>query len=173
MIHRIAITGPESTGKSWLAEQLARHYGEPWVPEYSREYLEKLGRPYEMDDILYIAAGQFNAENELIKSAEKYIFSDTEFLVTYIWSMVKYGEAHSWLNNMATTHRYSHYLLCNTDLPWEFDPLREHPHYRDELLKLYIRELEERKLPYTLISGAGEERLQNAIRALKDAGLTI
>ena len=166
MIKRISITGPESTGKSWLAQKLASLYGEPWAEEYSREYLNKLNRPYNFEDILLIAQGQFKLEEENAKSAKAWLFCDTDFLVTRIWCLVKYGKSHPWIDQMADTHIYDHYLLCNTDLPWEPDPLREHPELRDELMQLYLDELTFRELPFTVISGQDDDRLQAAVKAI-------
>ena len=166
MIKRISITGPESTGKSWLAMQLASRYGEPWAEEYSREYLNKLDRPYNFEDILLIAQGQFKLEEEQAKSAKSYLFCDTDFLVTRIWCLVKYGKSHPWIDHMADTHIYDHYLLCNTDLPWEPDPLREHPELREDLMQLYLDELTYRELPFTVISGQDDDRLQAAVKAI-------
>ena len=166
MLKRISITGPESTGKSWLAEKLSSQYGEPWAEEYSREYLNNLNRPYNYEDILLIAQGQFKLEEENAKSARAYLFCDTDFLVTRIWCLVKYGKVHPWIDLMADTHIYDHYLLCNTDLPWEPDPLREHPELRNELLQLYLDELTYRELPFTIISGQDDDRLQAAVKVI-------
>ena len=166
MLKRISITGPESTGKSWLAEKLSYHYGEPWAEEYSRDYLNKLNRPYNFDDILLIAQGQFKLEEENAKLADSYLFCDTDFLVTRIWCLVKYGKSHPWIDQMADTHIYKHYLLCNTDLPWEPDPLREHPELRNELMQLYLDELTYRELPFTVISGQDDDRLQAAVKVI-------
>ncbi|MDY0103547.1 MAG: ATP-binding protein [Lentimicrobium sp.] len=166
MIKRISITGPESTGKSWLAEQLAGYYQDAWVPEYAREYLNHRHHPYGFEDILHIAKGQFKREEKQAETAQKFLFCDTDFLVTHIWGMVKYSKSHPWIETMKNTHIYDLYLLCDTDLPWEPDPLREHPEQRDELLELYINELFEQKLPYTLISGQGQARLHAAIAAI-------
>lgn len=166
MIRRISITGPESTGKSWLAQQLALHFQEPWVPEYAREYLNNLDHPYGFEDILHIAEGQYRLEKEKIRTAKHYLFCDTDFLVTHIWGMVKYGRSHHWIENKKNNHIYDLYLLCDTDLPWEPDPLREHPEQRKELLELYLKELYELKFPYSLISGQGKARLNAAITAI-------
>jgi NadR type nicotinamide-nucleotide adenylyltransferase len=163
---KIAITGPESTGKSMLAEQLASHYHTVWVPEYAREYLEKNGPAYCEEDVLFIAKGQLAKEMETEPKAGDYLFSDTEFLVLKIWSDVKYGRCHPWILQQAGQHLYDLYLLCDIDLPWEFDPLREHPEMRKELFDLYCRELNERKLPYEIIRGTGPVRLENAIQCV-------
>lgn len=170
---RIAITGPESTGKSWLTAQLAAFYQAPFVPEYSREYLESLGRPYEYEDILAIAQGQLNAEESMAKNSDAlWLFSDTDLLVTYIWCQVKYGKVHPWIVEKLSSHSYHHYLLCDIDLPWQPDPLREHPHRRNEIFSLYIKALKQHGFPFTIIRGEGETRLFNAVTAVNES-LTI
>ena len=113
-----------------------------------------------------IAQGQFKLEEKNARSAAAYLFCDTDFLVTRIWCLVKYGKSHPWIDLMANTHIYDHYLLCNTDLPWEPDPLREHPELRNELMQLYLDELTFRELPYTIISGQGDDRLQAAVKVI-------
>lgn len=168
MIKVISITGPESTGKSWLARSLADFYSEPWVPEYAREYLGKLKRPYDFNDILKIAQEQYAAELRLMKNAKDWLFCDTDFLVTHIWSKVKYGKSHLWIEEMLHSHKYHHYLLCNTDLPWEEDPLREHPGYRHELFEMYRFELQRLNLPFTIVSGQGNDRMTSALNVLQN-----
>ncbi len=167
MIKRIAITGPESTGKSWLAAGLAEEFSEPWVPEFARYYLEKLSRDYNFEDVLEIAKGQFSAEEAAATLAKEWLFCDTDFLVTRIWCLVRFGKSHEWIDQMANTHVYDHYLLCDTDLPWEADPLREHPKFRRELFQMYLAELELRKLPFTIVSGKGEQRQRRAVEGMK------
>jgi NadR type nicotinamide-nucleotide adenylyltransferase len=167
MIKRIAITGPESTGKSWLAAGLAEEFSEPWVPEFARFYLEKLNKPYNFDDVLEIARGQFKTEEAAAALAKEWLFCDTDFLVTRVWCLVRFGKSHPWIDQMADQHLYAHYLLCNTDLPWEADPLREHPHLRKELFEMYLTELEKRRLPFTIVSGTGDERLMKGVEVLR------
>jgi NadR type nicotinamide-nucleotide adenylyltransferase len=163
MIRKIAITGPESTGKSLLAEQLAHHYNTVWVPEYAREYLENIKHPYEETDILKIAQGQLNAEQSKINQARDFLFCDTELIVTKIWSEVKYNHCDPWILTTIDTHRYDLFLLCDIDLPWEPDPLREHPEKREFLFDLYYKELIRRKLPFDIVNGEGKVRVTNAI----------
>jgi NadR type nicotinamide-nucleotide adenylyltransferase len=162
-IIKIAITGPESTGKSMLAQLLADHYRTVWVPEFARVYLLQLERPYNYADILKIAKGQKKSEKALEKIARKIMFSDTELLVTKIWCDVKYGKCHQWILDSIEKQAYDLYLLCDIDLPWEPDPLREHPDSRKELFDLYQKELVQRKLNYRVVSGMDDVRLKNAL----------
>ncbi|MDP1624038.1 MAG: ATP-binding protein [Bacteroidales bacterium] len=166
MIRKIAITGPESTGKSALAEQLADHFQTTWVPEYARQYLNHLGRPYEEKDILLIAKGQLAAEASQLSYANILLFCDTELLVTKIWSEVKYHRCNPWILETIKVHRYDLYLLCDIDLPWQEDPLREHPDQRQYLFDLYYNELKNRKFPFRVVRGRGQERLENAIKII-------
>ena len=168
MIRTIAITGPESTGKSMLAEQLSAHYKTTWVPEYARKYLEEIGRPYEEDDILEIAKGQLAGEAEQLTKAAGYLFCDTEMLVTKIWSEVKYKRCHPWISEAFEQHCYDLYLLCDIDLPWQYDPLREHPDQRQFLFDLYHNELTSRKYPFRIVRGTGPARLQNAVEFIEN-----
>ncbi|MEI7499925.1 MAG: ATP-binding protein [Bacteroidota bacterium] len=168
MIRRIAVTGPESTGKSILTEQLAIYFNTSWVPEYAREYLEKLGRPYEENDIVKIAKGQLARESNQLKSADKYLFCDTELLVTKIWSEVKFNRCDQWILKKIETHHYDLYLLCDIDLPWQSDPLREHPNRRQYLYNLYYNELSDRHFPFDVISGTGDERMNSALKTIEN-----
>ena len=158
---RISITGPESTGKSCLAQQLAGHYQTLWVPEFARKYLEDNKRSYTYEDILVIAKAQFKEENSAAGRTEL-LFCDTDFCVTSIWCNVKYGKCHGWITDKLEQNHYGLYLLCDIDLPWQYDPLREHPEMRSELFGMYRDLLEEKGFNYRVVKGIGEERLKNA-----------
>jgi len=164
MIKRIAITGPESTGKSRLAEELAMHYKTIWVAEYAREYLEIINRPYNYDDILQIAKGQLDRENAAVEKAKNCMFCDTDFTVTKIWCEFKYNQCHDWINEQFLYHQYDLYLLCDTDIPWAFDPQRENPNEREELFQIYQQILKDAKFPFAIVTGIGDLRLKNTIK---------
>ncbi len=163
MTKRISITGPESAGKSDLAKALAEHYQTVWVPEYARDYLNNLNRPYDYEDILKIAKGQVKAEKKILKYSNRLIFVDTEMIVLKIWCVVKYGKCHPWILDRLAKQNYELYLLTDIDLPWQPDPLREHPDKRRELFNLYLDELKKRNLPFEIVNGFGQQRLLNAI----------
>ncbi len=160
---KISITGPESTGKSWLASCLAEHYASAWVPEFARTYLEEIGRPYTYEDILYIAQQQHESEVKAGKHSGL-VFCDTDFCVTRIWCQVKYGKCHPWIESELDKNEYGLYLLCDIDLPWQYDPLREHPEMRSELFSMYHNLLREKQFNFRIVSGMDNDRLQNAIR---------
>ena len=157
---KIAIIGPESTGKSTLTKDLANYFGEPFVPEYGRKYLETNGNQYDESDLLKISEGMLEAENKAAKKANRFLFCDTDLIMIKVWYEVKYGECHPYVLAKLAEQPYDFYLLCSPDLPWVPDSLRENPGIRKELFKLYKANLELYKLPYQLIGG--EERLAQA-----------
>ncbi len=167
MVKKIAITGPESTGKSTLSAALAEALGTIWVPEFAREYLETLGRPYEESDLLRIAKGQIELQEELEARSNKYLICDTELLVMKIWSEHKYGRCHPWILQKLQEINYDLYILPYIDVPWEEDPLREHPDLREHFYKKYRAELLLRNANFIEVRGSLENRLQQAIIAVK------
>jgi NadR type nicotinamide-nucleotide adenylyltransferase len=162
MLRRVAVTGPESTGKSKLAAWLANAYQTLWVPEYAREYLEKYGPDYTLADVEKIARGQLERENRMAEKATRVLFCDTDLLVTKIWCEEVFGACSAWIDEQFRKHRYDLYLLCSPDIAWEPDPLRENPDDRDRLFALYRQTLEENKLSYRIVTGTGEARFENA-----------
>ena len=158
---RIAVTGPESTGKSSIVKQLADCYGCSYVPEYAREYLTNLNRPYSALDVETIARKQMELEDSISSNSQN-IFYDTDLLVCHIWMEVVFGSCPDWLIAESRKQRYSHTLLMNIDITWEPDPLREHPHLREEIFTRYKTALTEDQRPFTIISGVNEARFENA-----------
>jgi nicotinamide riboside kinase len=166
-IIRIAITGPESTGKSALAKELARHYQSCYVREAARRYIAKLKRPYTYEDLGIIARLQLAAEKYYMKKAKAYLFMDTELIVMKIWFINSFGNCPKWILKKLEEITYDLYLLCDIDLPWEPDPQREHPGQREYFYKKYHDEITSRNLPFVVISGTGRQRTQNAIDAIE------
>ncbi|HPE43746.1 MAG TPA: ATP-binding protein [Bacteroidales bacterium] len=159
---KIAITGPESTGKSWLAEKLADHYQTQWVPEYAREYLHE--KPdYNVADVVNIAKGQLQLQQRLLEANPTILFTDTEMLVCKIWLEFVFGLQDDFIENALKNQHYDLYLLCDIDLEWEPDPLREHPEQRKILFELYKSYLEKMQFPYRIVSGKGRQRLEKAV----------
>lgn len=167
-IRKVAITGPESTGKSWLTRRLADFYGTAFVPEYAREYIDKLRGEYGKQDLYQIACGQLEKEKQALSAAKQFLFCDTELLVIKIWSLHAFGECHPWILSQIEQNTYDLYLLCDIDLPWEPDPQREHPHMRKYFFEWYKRELDSYGFTYRMVSGSGEERIQKAVEIVHD-----
>lgn len=168
MLKKVVIIGPESTGKSTLAQQLAVHFDCLWVEEYAREFLENLDRPYEFDDLLSIAQGQLSLEDRLAAQSDKLLICDTDLQVIQVWSEHKYGKVHDWVRRQIEERHYDLYLLTDIDIPWEDDPLREHPDpdMRRHFFEVYQGLLEKSPTSFNIISGSPEERLERAIRAV-------
>lgn len=162
-LFKIAITGPESTGKSTLAAQLATHYQTVFVPEFARYYLPFIALPYQAQDLKHIALGQLAFEQALLPQAQRLLIADTEMLVMKVWYEHAFGESPAWLEKALQTQHYDLYLLMDIDIAWQPDPQREHPHLRAFFFQRYQQLLEERQLNYKIISGNNEERCQNAI----------
>lgn len=163
MIKRIAITGPECTGKSQLANQLADHYQTVCTTEYARAYLDTLGRKYEYKDLIIIAQKQFEQENRLARKANNFLFCDTEFGVLKIWSEDKFRKCDPWIENRFKNHIYDLYLLMDINIPWTIDPQREDPNRRQYLFDWYKRELNSLGVNWQIITGIGENRLKDAV----------
>lgn len=168
-LKKIVVIGPESTGKSTLSEALAAALGALWVPEYAREYLEALSRPYTRDDLKMIAMGQLAAEDALAARATNYLVCDTDLYVIKVWSEHKYGHCDDAILQQIAHRRYDLYLLTDIDIPWQDDPLREHPApgQRRYFYEIYHNIVEQSGVPFTIVHGSAEQRLQQALAAVK------
>jgi len=163
---RFAITGPESSGKTTLAKELSQRNKGIWIPEFARQYLENLPYNYQLEDLDKIALGQLALWG---KSNDKILtFFDTEMLVMKIWSEFKYNSCSLFILSALENQTFDHYFLCRPDIEWEEDPLREHPEKREELFELYLNELIERKLPFTLVEGDLETRIRACQRVISN-----
>lgn len=165
-IKKIAIVGPECTGKSDLSQFLAKHYQTAFVPEYARGYIDNLVNPYEESDLLKIAHGQLRLEDQWLNDANKLLICDTTLLVIKVWSEVKYDRVDPYIADEVKARHYDLHLLTYIDIPWQDDPQREHPGRRDELYNIYVRELRELSIPYVDIRGSREQRESTAIEAI-------
>ena len=159
----IVITGPESTGKTTLTRQLADHFGCAWAPEFARTYIARLDRPYREDDLLEIAKGQVRTEEEAMAAGSEAVFFDTGLEVIKIWSEYKYGRCHPWILDKIAKRKYSFYLLCSPDIPWQPDPQRENPFERKKIFKLFRQELTRQNTKFVVVNGLNEKRFANAI----------
>lgn len=180
MLKKIVILGPESTGKSTLCEQLAQHYETMWCPEFAREYLLTNGTNYEYEDLLTIARGQLALEDEYSSTLERNslpmmeegghlpLFIDTDMYVMKVWSEFVFGKCHRFILDQIGERKYDLYLLCNTDLPWVEDELREYPelHTRKKLYSIYKDIMVNQPVPWVDISGDYDDRLKKGIAAI-------
>lgn len=159
---KVAVIGPESTGKTTLAKSLAEHFNTVWVPEYARTYLNQLDRPYVQSDLLEIAKGQMESEKALERSANGILFCDTDLHVIKVWSEYKFGECDPWILNRLETQYYDFFLLTFFDIPYEVDPLREDPEERPYFFDIYYNMLLKRDLHFAVIQGSHNERIELA-----------
>jgi NadR type nicotinamide-nucleotide adenylyltransferase len=165
---RIAVTGPESTGKTTLAMQLADEFDGLYVPEFARSYVENLNRQYVYSDVEAIARAQVNQYTEAIRSKKIVQFFDTWLIITKVWFRWVYNQIPDWLENEIQKYPMDLYLLCRPDLPWEDDPVRENGgENRIRLYEEYRQELINHGCRYVEIGGAGDQRLENAIKAIR------
>lgn len=167
MLKKVLVTGPESTGKSTLAKALADYFKASLVPEFAREYLNQLGRPYQEKDLFRMAQGQVNLEDAALKTSSEIVVIDTDLTVIHIWSEEKFGQTHPWILKEMRKRAYDLCLIPDIDLEWSFDPQRENPNDRERLMKLYQDSFRDRNIPFHMVSGQGEERIQNAIEIIK------
>lgn len=165
---KVVLFGPESTGKTTLAKHLARHYNSVWVPEYAREYLQNKWnnerKTCENDDLMPIAYGQMNLENELAKKTDTVLICDTDLLETKVYSETYYsGICDPLLEKYALENTYDLYFLTYIDTPWEADDLRDKPDERLEMFKAFEEALIKYKRPFVLLKGDKKHRLSTAV----------
>ena len=180
MIKKVVIIGPESTGKSTLCEGLAQHYETSWCPEFAREYLLTNGTNYEYDDLLIIARGQLALEDEYTTMLENQslpmmengghlpLFIDTDMYVMKVWSEFVFGQCHTFILEQAVRRRYDLYLLCDVDLPWTKDELRDYPELetRQVLYRMYKDILVNQSVPWVEVRGDHKDRLRTSVAAV-------
>jgi len=184
---RIVVIGPESTGKSSLCGALAAHFDTVWCPEYAREYLTQHGKDYTFEQLDEIARGQIGLEDRFSEMAVRQwsekqeptttkpmLFVDTDMYVMKVWCEFVFGKCHPWIHEEIKKRKYDLYLLCNTDLPWQQDHLREYPDLetRETLLGIYRNLLKHQSVPWEEVSGTGQDRIDAAIHAVEKHVLT-
>ncbi len=165
---RIAVIGPESTGKTALSKRLAAYFDTEEVPEVARGWIENLGRPYVQEDLLEICRAQEEAEEQRLAGNPPVLICDTNITVIRIWSAFRFGSVDPFIIEREKSRNYDLILLTDIDIPWVDDPLREHPQNREELFSIYYRSLIGSGLDFRVVFGEGEDRFRRAI-SLADA----
>lgn len=165
---KVVLFGPESTGKTTLSRALADHFGALWVPEYARAYLQNKWdleqKSCEPSDLLPIAIGQMKLENVAASKTNKLLFCDTNLLETKVYSEVYYdGYCDPIINYYAKKNCYNLYFLCDIDIPWVADDLRDKPHERKNMFLAFESALQKQDLPYITLSGSKTNRIKNAV----------
>ena len=168
-VTKIILIGPESTGKTDLSEFLSEQFNTVSVPEFSRKYIEELKRPYSYKDVEYIAQQQISLEKEYLPKANNILFYDTYLIITKIWFKIVYNKIPEWIEHKIRNCNIDFFLLCNTDIPWVPDSVRENGgEMREKLFEIYKDELIHYGFNYRIIEGKGEERFNNALIHIKE-----
>lgn len=171
---RIAITGPESVGKSTLTKVLAEHFHGKFVTEFARDYVAALNRPYTYEDVEIIARKQMNQYDESFSETNSVypaVFFDTFLMISKVWFNHVWHRQPDWFDQAIRTRPMDLYLLCAPDIPWEADNVRENGKIREVLFLQYKKELEFYKQKYVIIAGSGLQRIENAIHEINKLGI--
>ena len=165
---RIAVTGPECTGKSQLSRDLSLYLKLPLVEEYAREYLSDLGTNYQLNDLVKIALEQ--ARRNVNADSGEGVVCDTEMVVLKIWSLDKFSTCPPEIQHYLNAQSFDLYLLTYPDLEWQKDSLRESPSldHRLQLFDRYHGELDQLGRPFRIIRGRGNARLENALSCVRE-----
>jgi len=166
-IKRIALLGPESSGKTTLARQLAEHYGTVWVPEYLRTWCDQHQRLPRAEDVSEIAQGQCEQEEAIAAQANQFLFCDTCLIASEVYARHYFNTCPTWIVEHNQTHRYEHILLMSPDIEWEPDPQREGDATRPYFLKRFQDYLKESGQAFSIIRGQGSARFDAALRAIQ------
>lgn len=184
-IKKFVVIGPESTGKTTLCNKLAKHYHTLWVPEYAREYLLKNGTEYSFEDLLVIARQQVELEEagisqlttkrkallvlqdqaeSVAQESHRLIFIDTDMYVMKVWCEYVFNKCHTWILNRIAERKYDGYILCNPDIEWVRDELREYPDKitREKLYYYYRDLMANQEVPWLDVKGNYDERFKKA-----------
>lgn len=165
-IQKIAVVGPESTGKSTMATYLANHFDTLAIPEYSRYYCEDLNREYTLQDEVNMFYGQVALEEALLPLAHNHlVICDTTILTVKIWCDHLFQHTPEKILKEIQSREYTGYLLMDIDLPWEDDPLRDFPEKREYFMSVWKKELDALRAPYIKVSGLDSTRQQNGLAA--------
>jgi NadR type nicotinamide-nucleotide adenylyltransferase len=165
---RIVVTGSECTGKTTLAANLADALRCTWIPEYARSYAESVGRTLSSADVEPIARGQVEREDAILASGPSQFVLDTDLVSTVVYANAYYGSCPAWIEEAARTRCADLYLLCDIDLPWLADGVRDLPHARQEMHRRFVNRLAELGLTVRTIGGIGDARTQSALTAIAE-----
>ena len=166
---RVCLIGPECTGKTTLAEELSVHFSAPWVPEFAREYAQRVARPLTADDVEPIAKGQMALENtagETPALPGGLLILDTDLISTVVYARHYYGQCPAWIETEAQARKADLYLLTDLDVPWTSDDVRDSEVPREILHRKFATALANYGTNFVAIQGAWGERRASAVDAI-------
>jgi NadR type nicotinamide-nucleotide adenylyltransferase len=161
---RIAITGPESSGKTTLCRSLSEHFNVAFIPEFARTYLEKTNGEYNQSDLDQMAQEQLK---NILSSHNTINICDSDFSVLEIWSHYKYGNVSDFIRELVKKELFDLHILCTPDIPWEEDSLRENPDTRNQLFELYKESLNKYTKNFIIVSGEHKNRVTKSVQAIE------
>lgn len=165
----IVVTGAESTGKSTLTKKLSEHFDVPFVPEIARDYIEKLKHNYTFSDVEKIAKVQIEMFEKYSNSDAPYVIMDTWLIITKVWFEFVYQKVPDWLLESIEKYKIDLFLLCDIDIPWIDDPVRENGGLnRKKLHEKYIENLNFYKFNFEIVKGLDEMRFLKAIKIVNE-----
>ena len=167
-LKKIAIIGAESTGKTWLCERLAKHFNTIWAPEYAREYFNTFNvSDYELSDLIKIAKKQLELEKDYASKANQFLFCDTSLITIKIWAELEFKKVPTFIYDQISKSDYNCFLLTNNDLTWQADNQRQNKFNRELIFKLNEDEIKKTGLPYFIVKGFDDNRLNEAIKIVQ------
>jgi HTH-type transcriptional regulator, transcriptional repressor of NAD biosynthesis genes len=169
-LKRVALVGPESAGKTTLAEKLAAHFQTVHAPEYARGYIDALGPHWTDDAFVSIARGQRASQDALALDARRFLFSDTDALTTTLWARELLGHVPPEVKQLADSERYDLTLLCAATETWKPDPQRFQPELqaRRDFEARLTAELKRQGRAFVKLTGSHDQRFSQAIDALEN-----
>jgi NadR type nicotinamide-nucleotide adenylyltransferase len=170
-VKRVVLTGSESTGKTTLAQRLAKHFETEWVPEFVRDYAAAKEGRLDFSDHAPIAHGQIRREDDYLSRAAAggaaLLIHDTDLLSTAVYCAHYYGACPAWIERAARARRPDLYLLLDIDVPWEPDPQRDRGHVRHEMHALFVDAVQRSGAPFMVVTGIDDARFAAARMAIE------
>ncbi|MEO7175972.1 MAG: ATP-binding protein [Saprospiraceae bacterium] len=167
---KIVLTGPESSGKTTLAEALSVRVRVDFVPEFARAYLSNLARNYQSEDLLTIASGQMLWILQAANNCPSLLIVDTDIQNIDLWQEIKYGAKSAQIDQFYSLWRPDLYVLCQPDMAWQPDSLREAPDTRDAIFDIYQRDMSDKNLRHIIVGGTIANRVEQVLTALTVTG---
>lgn len=170
LITNVVFVGAPSTGKTTIAEKLASEFETVWMSEYGREYWEKHQKDRRLEpwQLTEIAEGHLERERKKIIEANRYLFTDTNAITTYMFAMDYHGFADERLTELAhyAERRYDLVFLCSDDIPYDDTWDRSGDVHRHIFQQKIKSDLIQRKIPFITLNGSLDVRMNTVKNVL-------